>query len=161
MPEYKLSGLLPPLSLWLAVAESCTGGLIAHRITNVPGSSVYFDRGLVTYSNQAKEELLGVSPQLLQQHGAVSSEVAMAMVDGLVSRTRAGLAVASTGIAGPGGGSKEKPVGLVYLAGAYNQKRMVERHFYEGNRLEIKEQAAQDALEMLVRLLAVVGEEVD
>lgn len=158
MPEHKLVSLLPPLSLWLAVAESCTGGLIAHRITNVPGSSAYFDRGLVTYSNQAKEELLGVSPELFQQHGAVSSEVAVAMVDGLVSCTRVRLAVASTGIAGPGGGSAKKPVGLVYLAGGLDQKRVVERHFYKGNRLAIKEQAAQDALELLVRLLTVGGE---
>ncbi len=160
MPEHKLATLLPPLSLWLAVAESCTGGLIAHRITNVPGSSVYFDRGLVTYSNQAKEELLGVPLELLQQYGAVSSEVAVAMVDGLVSRTRARLAVSSTGIAGPGGGSKEKPVGLVYLAGAYDQKRVVERHQYEGSRLQIKEQAAQDALELLVRLIVTDGADV-
>ena len=153
MPEYRLSTLLPSLSLWLAVAESCTGGLIAHRITNVPGSSAYFDRGLVTYSNQAKEELLGVSSELIQAHGAVSPEVAAAMVDGLMSRTRARLAVASTGIAGPGGGSAEKPVGLVYLAGAYNQKRVVKRYQYAGDRLQIKEQAAQDALELLIRLI--------
>jgi PncC family amidohydrolase len=160
MPEYKLSTLLPPLSLWLAVAESCTGGLIAHRITNVPGSSVYFDRGLVTYSNQAKEELLGILPELIQGHGAVSPEVAVAMVDGLLSRTKAKLAVASTGIAGPGGGSAEKPVGLVYLAGAYNQKRVVERYQYAGDRLQIKEQAAQHALELLVRLIGTDEEEV-
>jgi PncC family amidohydrolase len=153
MPEYKLSTLLPPLSLWLAVAESCTGGLIAHRITNVPGSSVYFDRGLVTYSNKAKEDLLGISPELIQGHGAVSAEVAVAMVDGLLSKTKAKLALASTGIAGPGGGSAEKPVGLVYLAGAYNQKRVVERYHYTGDRLRIKEQAAQHALELLVRLI--------
>ena len=153
MPEHKLAELLPPLSLWLAVAESCTGGLIAHRITNVPGSSTYFDRGLVTYSNQAKEELLGVPPELILRHGAVSPEVAEAMADGLLSRTKATLAVASTGIAGPGGGSTEKPVGLVYLAGGFNQKRVVERHQYEGNRLQIKEQAAQHALELLIRLI--------
>lgn len=159
MPEYKLAALLPPLSLWLAVAESCTGGLIAHRITNVPGSSSYFDRGLVTYSNQAKEDLLGVSSELFLKYGAVSPEVAVAMVDGLVSRTRARLAVASTGIAGPGGGSKEKPVGLVYLAGAYNQKRVVERHQYEGNRLQVKEQAARHALELLVRLVGADEED--
>jgi PncC family amidohydrolase len=160
MPEYELSTLLPPLSLWLAVAESCTGGLIAHRITNVPGSSVYFDRGLVTYSNQAKEELLEISPELIQGYGAVSSEVAVAMVDGLLSRTKAKLAVASTGIAGPGGGSAEKPVGLVYLAGAYNQKRVVERYQYAGDRLQIKEQAAQHALELLIRLIGADEEEV-
>ena len=154
MPEHALLRLLPPLSIWLAVAESCTGGLIAHRITNVPGSSAYFDRGLTTYSNRAKEELLAVPPPLIQQYGAVSSEVAAAMVEGLVSGSRVQLAVASTGIAGPGGGSKEKPVGLVYLAGAYGQKRVVERHLYEGSRLRIKEQAAQHALELLVRLVS-------
>ncbi|HDJ27890.1 MAG TPA: CinA family protein, partial [Proteobacteria bacterium] len=106
------------------------------------------------------EELLGISPELIQGYGAVSAEVAVAMVDGLLSKTKAKLAVASTGIAGPGGGSAEKPVGLVYLAGAYNQKRVVERYHYTGDRLRIKEQAAQHALELLVRLIGAAEAEV-
>ncbi|MBN2331576.1 MAG: CinA family protein [Deltaproteobacteria bacterium] len=154
MPEYQLAALLQPRLLWLAVAESCTGGLIAHRITNVPGSSAYFERGLVTYSNRAKIDLLGVSDELLQRCGAVSAEVAEAMAAGLMVRTGAQAVLAVTGIAGPGGGSGAKPVGLVYVAGAVDGLVAVERHHFKGDRLQVKEQAAQKALELLVRLLA-------
>ena len=101
---------------FLAVAESCTGGLIAKHITDVAGSSGWFERGLVVYSNQAKQDLLGISPDLLAQFGAVSRECVEAMARGLLVMTPADWAVAVTGIAGPGGGSPEKPVGLVWLA---------------------------------------------
>jgi len=101
---------------FLAVAESCTGGLIAKRVTDIAGSSGWFERGLVVYSNQAKQDLLGISPDLLAQFGAVSRECAEAMARGLLVMTPAHWALAVTGIAGPGGGSPEKPVGLVWLA---------------------------------------------
>jgi len=101
---------------FVAVAESCTGGLIAKCITDVAGSSGWFERGLVVYSNQAKQDLLGISPDLLAQFGAVSRECVEAMARGLLVMTPADWAVAVTGIAGPGGGSPEKPVGLVWLA---------------------------------------------
>ena len=101
---------------FVAVAESCTGGLIAKRITDVAGSSGWFERGLVVYSNRAKQDLLGISPDLLAQFGAVSRECVEAMARGLLVMTPADWAVAVTGIAGPGGGSPEKPVGLVWLA---------------------------------------------
>jgi nicotinamide-nucleotide amidase len=100
----------------LALAESCTGGLIAHRLTDVPGSSTYLDRGVVTYSNKAKQELLGVSPKILRKYGAVSAQVAEAMAKGIREKSRVDLGVSVTGIAGPGGGSAKKPVGMVYLA---------------------------------------------
>jgi nicotinamide-nucleotide amidase len=102
--------------LTLATAESCTGGGIAEALTSVPGSSAWFDRGYVTYSNLSKVEMLGVSEALLDRHGAVSEAVALAMVSGALSRSAATLAVAVTGIAGPGGGTSEKPVGTVWLA---------------------------------------------
>lgn len=104
--------------LKLATAESCTGGLIAAILTEVPGSSDVFERGFVTYSNEAKTEMLGVPAELIARHGAVSEEVARAMVLGALAHSPADIAVAVTGVAGPGGGSAEKPVGLVHLAAA-------------------------------------------
>ncbi len=108
----------------IATAESCTGGLIAGLLTEIAGSSDVFERGFVTYSNDAKMELLGVPEGLLAAHGAVSAEVALAMADGALRHSRADIAVAVTGIAGPGGGSAHKPVGLVYIA----VPGMVEEH---------------------------------
>jgi nicotinamide-nucleotide amidase len=102
----------------LATAESCTGGLIAATCTDLAGSSLWFDRGVVSYSNEAKTELLGVPAALIDQHGAVSEPVALAMAEGILRRSKAHMAVAVTGIAGPGGGSLEKPVGTVWLAWA-------------------------------------------
>lgn len=103
-------------NLKAATAESCTGGLIAAALTEIAGSSAVFDRGFVTYSNEAKADLLGVPMALIEAHGAVSAEVAGAMVEGALTHSQADIAVAVTGIAGPGGGSVEKPVGLVYIA---------------------------------------------
>lgn len=101
--------------LKIATAESCTGGLIAALLTEVPGSSAVVDRGFVTYSNEAKTEMIGVPAELIEAHGAVSREVALAMVEGALAASRADLAVAVTGVAGPGGGSREKPVGQVHF----------------------------------------------
>jgi nicotinamide-nucleotide amidase len=103
----------------LSTAESCTGGLIAATCTDLAGSSAWFDRGAVTYSNEAKADLLGVPPELIAQHGAVSEPVARAMAEGMLQRSKAHLAVAVTGVAGPGGGTPEKPVGTVWLAWAW------------------------------------------
>ncbi len=111
-----LVDLLRAKGLKLATAESCTGGLIAGAITEIAGSSDVFDRGFVTYSNEAKSEMLGVPPALIATHGAVSPEVAQAMAEGAIRQSRADVAVAVTGVAGPGGGTASKPVGLVYLA---------------------------------------------
>lgn len=116
------------LGLVLATAESCTGGLIAALLTEIPGSSAVVDRGFVTYSNQAKAELLGVPLSLIDAHGAVSREVALAMVEGALAGSSADMAVSVTGIAGPGGGSRDKPVGLVHFGFA---RRGGEVHHHE------------------------------
>lgn len=135
--------------LTLAVAESCSGGLICHRLTNVPGSSDYFQGGVVTYSNQAKMDLLQVPSDILQTHGAVSAPTALAMAMGVVSLFRASLGVAVTGIAGPSGGSPEKPVGTVYL-GLATPAGVKTRHcLFHGSREEIKILTAQTALDWL------------
>ncbi|MBE3583062.1 MAG: competence/damage-inducible protein A [Limnochordaceae bacterium] len=137
----------------LATAESCTGGLLARRVTSVPGSSAYFERGWVTYSNQAKHECLGVEEEALARFGAVSQQVAGQMARG--ARLRAGVdwALATTGIAGPGGGSAEKPVGLVYIALAGPAGEWVERHQFLGDRGQVQQRAATTALGMLWREL--------
>jgi nicotinamide-nucleotide amidase len=138
----------------LAVAESCTGGLVAYRVTDVAGSSGWFERGLVVYSNQAKQDLLGISADLLAQSGAVSRECAEAMARGLLVMTPAHWAVAITGIAGPGGGSPEKPVGLVWLAWAQRGGK-VESEVLQlsGSREQIRAAAAEAALAGLLKRL--------
>ncbi|MBI4400961.1 MAG: competence/damage-inducible protein A [Nitrospirae bacterium] len=145
--------------LRLAVAESCTGGLIGHRLTQVPGSSTYLDRVAVCYSNQAKIELLGVPEDLMRQHGAVSAEVAAAMARGIRIRSHAGVGLSVTGIAGPGGGTVMKPVGLVYVGlDTGENDRSVTREFrFHGDRQAIKMRASQAALEMLRRWLVRTG----
>ncbi len=139
---------------FLAVAESCTGGLITKHITDVAGSSGWFERGLVVYSNQAKQDLLGISPDLLAQFGAVSRECVEAMARGLLVMTPADWAVAVTGIAGPGGGSPEKPVGLVWLAWEQRGGK-VESAVLQlaGSREQIREAAAAAALAGLLERL--------
>ncbi len=138
----------------LATAESCSGGLIAHRITNVPGSSAYFLGGVVSYSNDAKVSLLGVTPHTLQTHGAVSEAVAREMAEGARERFAADYTVACTGIAGPTGGTAEKPVGLVYIGAAGPGGTRVERCQFNGDRMSIKEQTADRALRMVLEALA-------
>jgi nicotinamide-nucleotide amidase len=140
--------------LTVSVAESCTGGLLGHRLTNIAGSSRYIERGVIVYSNRAKEELLGVPEPLLRAHGAVSDPVARAMAEGVcrISGSPCGLAV--TGIAGPDGGSAEKPVGTVYIGCATPEGIEVRRCRFDGDRVAIKWQSSQMALDMLRRRLA-------
>lgn len=137
---------------WLAAtAESCTGGLVAGAITAIAGSSGWFDRGFVTYSNEAKAELLGVDPAMLTTHGAVSAETARAMAEGAVARSRATIAVAVTGIAGPEGGSPAKPVGTVCLAWAVRgEPTTVAVHVFPGDREAVREASVRVALEGLI-----------
>ena len=137
----------------LAVAESCTGGMVSNRITNVPGSSTYFDRGLITYSNTAKVQLLGVSEAVLREHGAVSAQTARAMAEGVrrVSKTTHGLA--TTGIAGPDGATAKKPVGLVWVALATPKETMAKKYIYTQDRLVNKERFSQVALHLLYQHL--------
>ena len=149
LPEERLALALAGGRTLLALAESCTGGLIAHRITEVPGSSAYFERGLVVYSNRAKRELLGVPPEVLEAHGAVSEECARAMLRGLFARTPARLGAAVTGIAGPGGGTEAKPVGTVWVAWGTPDASRTERFVLVGGRSAVKRAAAETALQRL------------
>jgi nicotinamide-nucleotide amidase len=158
-PETVIGALLKQRSWWLATAESCTGGLIAHRITNVAGSSEYFDRGLVTYSNRAKADLLGVPAGLIDACGAVSPEVVGAMLDGLQARFPVQAGIAVSGIAGPGGGTPEKPVGLVYIGVEAGGVRVIRGYRFDGEREEIKARAADRALAMLLAVLSDRGVE--
>ena len=135
----------------LATAESCTGGLMAKRITDVPGSSAYFLEGLVTYSNAAKTRLLGVPEELITEHGAVSAEVAEAMATGVKAVSGATIGVSTTGVAGPGGGTDEKPVGLVYIAIADDVQVEAKPYTLFGSRQEIRERASQIALDLIRR----------
>ena len=138
----------------LAVAESCTGGFLAHRITNVPGASNVFLAGYVTYSNEAKTEMLGVEPQLISTRGAVSEEVARSMAECARRRANSTFALATTGIAGPGGGTKEKPVGTLFVAlSADNAQTQIRNLFFPDDRPTFKELGTQAALEMLRRSL--------
>lgn len=145
--------LLTERKLTLAVAESCTGGMIANRITNVSGSSNYFNRGFVTYSNASKIELLGVRSDLIEQHGAVSREVAQAMAVGARRRSGVDIAISTTGIAGPTGGSTEKPVGLVWIGYAESTGSLALKFNFGDHRLHFKERASQAALELLRKKL--------
>lgn len=142
----------------VAVAESCTGGLIAYRLTQVPGASLYVDRAAVCYSNQAKIEMLGIAEQLLYEHGAVSREVAAAMAKGMRERTGVSVALSVTGIAGPGGATEAKPVGLVYVGLDGGSDETMTREFrFHGDRSVIRQRAAQAALDMLRRWLVSKG----
>lgn len=153
-PEERLAHALRGGGGPLALAESCTGGLIGHRVTEVAGSSCYFDRGFVVYSNRAKTELLGVPAELLEKHGAVSEECARAMLRGLFARTPARLGAAVTGIAGPSGGSPAKPVGTVWVAWGTVERTGAERLWFGGSRSEVKRAAADAVLERLADLAA-------
>ncbi len=146
----QLSKVLEQKKMMLATAESCTGGLIAKLMTDRAGSSAVFERGFVTYSNDAKTELLGVSSQILKTHGAVSAETAENMARGALKNSKAQLAVSVTGVAGPTGGTSDKPVGLVYI-GIADQDYIgsFECHF-EGNRESIRTQTAEKALTLLL-----------
>lgn len=135
----------------LAVAESCTGGLIGHQLTNIAGASAYFLLGIIAYDNKAKIKLLSVSPVIIKKHGAVSAPVAAAMSKGVrkILGTDYGLSV--TGIAGPGGGSITKPVGLVFISLSSRKKTIVKKFLFKGTRISIKKQAAETALKMLAK----------
>jgi nicotinamide-nucleotide amidase len=152
--EAVVGELLAVRGLRVAVAESCTGGLITSRLTDVPGSSRYVDRAVVTYANEAKIELLGVPAELIGEHGAVSEPVALAMAEGVRARAGVDLGVAATGIAGPGGGSAEKPVGTVAVAAVAPGETRSRVFRFHGEREQVKFQASQAALDMVRRMLA-------
>jgi nicotinamide-nucleotide amidase len=144
-------GLCRARGLHVATAESCTGGLVAAALTEIPGSSDVVDRGFVTYSDEAKRAMLGVPATMLERHGAVSAQTAKAMAVGALKNSRADLAVSITGIAGPGGGSKQKPVGLVYFAAASRDGRRVTRKRLYGDigRRQVRLRSVIEALALL------------
>jgi len=147
----RLSGL----DEMLVTAESCTGGWIAKTLTDIPGSSRWFDRGFVTYSNAAKHQLLGVPEALIARHGAVSEAVVRAMTEGALRHAEARIAVAVSGIAGPEGGSREKPVGTVWIAweAAETDRTVAQRYQFSGDRERVRRQAVATALAGLLDLL--------
>jgi nicotinamide-nucleotide amidase len=152
--EEVVGELLVERGFRIGTAESCTGGLITSRLTDVPGSSRYVDRSVISYSNEAKTELLGVPADLIAAHGAVSEPVALAMADGIRSRGGVDVGIGVTGIAGPGGGSPDKPVGTVAIAAVTAAATRSRVFRFIGEREQIKFQASQAALDMVRRLLA-------
>jgi nicotinamide-nucleotide amidase len=139
--------------LMLATAESCTGGMVAAAITDISGSSAWFERGFVTYSNLAKMEMIGVPAAMIEQHGAVSEPVAKAMAEGALRNSRAQVSLAITGVAGPGGGTETKPVGMVSFAWSNRLHTAAETLVFKGDREQIRVQAAAHALRGLLALL--------
>ncbi len=147
--------LLIDKKITVAVAESCTGGALCQALTDIPGSSAWFDRGFVTYSNQAKIDMLGVSSTLLDQYGAVSFEAARAMVEGVHGQSNAELAIAITGIAGPDGGAAEKPVGTVFFGiGQKGQAVKIDKRRFKGDRGEVRQRSVEFVLKALLKTLA-------
>ncbi|HPI72801.1 MAG TPA: nicotinamide-nucleotide amidohydrolase family protein, partial [bacterium] len=147
--EQVVAELLTQREATVATAESCTGGLIAHKLTSIAGSSAYFERGVVCYSNRAKTELLHVPTSLIERHGAVSEQVAMSMAENVRRIAGVDYGIATTGIAGPGGGSDDKPVGLVFIGVADKSGSQWERHIFSGERWLNKERFANSALNLL------------
>ena len=154
-PERVVGRLLRRRGLTLAVAESCTGGLVGDRLTDVPGSSEYFIGGVIAYSNQAKTRILGVSKLTLARCGAVSEQTVREMAAGVCRRFGTKIGMAVSGVAGPGGGSRAKPVGLVYVCLVAGKRVMVERHLFRGDRRAVKEQSTTAALRLCRRVLEV------
>ncbi len=148
-----IGSLLKASGFNIAIAESCTGGLVADAITDIPGSSEYFERGIIAYSNRSKTELLGVPPALIELHGAVSGEVAAAMADGIRARSGAEIGLSTTGIAGPTGGTREKPEGSVWIGYADRDGTFALRYFFGAGRRRVKERAVSAALDLLRRKL--------
>ena len=153
----KLAQLLLAKKISICTAESCTGGLLAAQLTDLSLASQWFDRGFVTYSNEAKTELIDVSTTLIENHGAVSEEVAQAMARGALANSRAQVSIAITGIAGPGGGTANKPVGMICFAWGVTHEDLINIHSktqqFSGDRQMVREQACVFALEELLRLL--------
>lgn len=148
--ESRVAQALRARSLTLALAESCTGGLVGHRLTNLPGSSEFFLGGIVAYAYEAKERLLGVRHQTLYEHGAVSRETALEMARGARLALGSDLGLSVTGIAGPGGGLPDKPVGLTWIALSTRDRERAEQRLWQGDREQNKDLSAEAALELLL-----------
>lgn len=159
LPEEIVAGLLKRSHLHLATAESCTGGLIGHRLTNVPGSSEYYLGGVISYANAAKVNLLGVQIQTLEQHGAVSQATVLEMARGVRRCLQAEIGLSVSGIAGPGGGTPDKPVGSVWIALSAPGMDQAWHYQWQGDRLSIKTQSAEAALRLLCDYLNGIMQE--
>lgn len=149
----KVGARLKAARAMLVTAESCTGGWVAQAVTSIAGSSDWFERGFVTYSNAAKQELLGVHPDILKMHGAVSEETAREMAQGALAGGKGTLALAVTGVAGPGGGSRKKPVGTVCFAWASKKGTVVETRHFSGDRESVRRQSVIHALQGVLKAL--------
>jgi len=149
----RLAALLCEKGLKICTAESCTGGLIAKTLTDLAGSSDWFECGFVTYSNRAKTEMIDVPESVISEYGAVSEAVATAMANGALRNSAAQVAIAITGVAGPGGGSADKPVGTVWIAVASKKQVVAKKHFFQGNREAIRAATMLSAIEMALQLL--------
>jgi len=147
--EEQIGALLRKHEKTISTAESCTGGFISHRITNVPGSSNYYDCGVIAYSNQSKIDILHVNPETLKKFGAVSRQTAIEMAKGIKQASGSDLGLAVTGIAGPGGATPEKPVGLVFVCLASDKSVVCKEFRFKGKREDIKSQASEAALQMI------------
>ncbi len=153
MLETDVLGKLSRTGLTLAIAESCTGGRICDRITDVPGSSEHFKGGIVAYSNDSKLKFLNVSHDVIKAHGAVSEECAREMAAGVAKAFDADVGVSVTGIAGPGGGTPQKPIGLVYIGLSWRKEHLVFRYMFDGDRKSVKAQATEQALQLVLDIL--------
>ena len=147
-PAEKLGELLTSKNLTLAVAESCTGGLLGSAVTDVPGSSAYFLGGIIAYSDSSKTEILGVPGQTIEKFGAVSERTAVCMAKGILNNFACDIGVGVTGVAGPGGGSDPKPVGTVFIAVANDERELARGFEFKGNRKDIRQSAVNAALEL-------------
>lgn len=153
--EHGITNLCIDHGFTISTAESCTGGLVAGTLINAAGISAVYKEGFVTYSNEAKEKRLGVSHETLEAYGAVSEETAKEMAEGCAKTTGSDFSIVTTGIAGPGGGTPDKPVGLVYIGCYAKGTVVVERHVYNGDRLQIRSQAVDDALKLLFDMILI------
>ncbi len=153
MLETDVLGKLSKAGLTLAIAESCTGGRICDRITDVPGSSEHFKGGIVAYSNDSKLKFLNVPHDTIKAHGAVSEECAREMAAGVAKAFNADVGVSVTGIAGPGGATPQKPVGLVFIGLSWRKEHLVFRYMFDGERKSIKAQATEEALQLVLDIL--------
>ena len=151
--ENKIAILLKKRKLTVALAESCSGGLLSHRFTNIPGSSHYFKGAIVAYSNDIKSNILKIPSSVIRKYGAVSAPVAIAMAQNVRRLFKTDFGVGITGIAGPTGGTKDKPVGLTLIAIATSQKYLCLEHKFKGTRFSVKQQATTEALKMLLKFM--------
>lgn len=153
MKEKKIRDILAKDGYTLAVAESCTGGMLSNRLTNIPGSSEYFMGGVIAYNNDVKINILRVPFDIVYTYGAVSGKTALAMAKGVRKLFDTDMGIGITGICGPTGGTTAKPVGLIFIGGTFEDNEVIKEFFFEGDRLKIKEQAVEEAVNLALELL--------